>query len=221
MGTSMPSHMHDINMTEYLFVQWYNEDQIDTFQYEAQFVFDHEQALEFVRQFRWEDNSVYYLRDLLQDMDDQALHIFRMTDKEVETRIAEMLSLGQIKAYSQIPVENDGDDFEYAEEALTAEASKVAANDKRAIRKPEAHKAAPPQLTWFDIELVDKNEKPRAGEKYIVKRGDEIIKQGNLNSYGKANVSQIEKGEYKVCFPNIDKDKWLTTKPKSKSGGGK
>ena len=221
MGTVMPSRMHDISMTEYLFVQWYDEDQIDLFQYEAKYIYDFEAAMDFIRQFRWEDNCVYYWRDLLQEMDDQSFAIYRMSDSEIEERLAELLSQGQLKAFSLIPQENDGDDFEYAEEASATEESNVAANDNRAIRKPEAKKPPPKELTWFDIELVDKNEKPRAGEKYIVKRGEEIIKQGNLNSYGKAKVSQVEKGSYKVCFPNIDKDKWLTTKPKSKTGGGK
>lgn len=220
MGTLMPARMHDTSMTEYLFVQWFDDNQIDTFKYQPQFIYDQEDALEFIKQFHWEDNCVYYWRELLQEMDDEAQAIHRMTDEQVEARLAELLSDGQLKSYHLTKEKNDGDDSEYAEEVSGSEASKVASTDKRAIRKPEAAKAVPKQMTWFDIELVDKNEKPRAGEKYIVKRGDEIIKQGNLNSYGKAKVSQIEKGSYKVCFPNIDKDKWMTTKPQSKSGGG-
>lgn len=146
MGIIMPKRMYDISMTEYQFVQWHDEDQIDLFTYELKYIYDFEAAIDFIRQFSWEDNCVYYWRDLLQDMDDQAFSIYRMTDSEVEQRLAELLSHGMIKAFSIIPEENDGDDFEYAEELTVSEVSKVAAADKRAIRKPVVPKklVAPP-----------------------------------------------------------------------------
>lgn len=130
--------MHDISMTEYLFVQWYDEDQIDLFKYEYKYIYDFEDAMEFVRQFRWDDNCNFYWRDLLQEMDDQSYSIHRMTDKEVEERLAELLSEGQIKAFNLAKEENDGDDFEYAEESTANEESNVPGNDRRAIRKPSA-----------------------------------------------------------------------------------
>ncbi len=137
MGTLMPARMHDTSMTEYLFVQWFDDNQIDTFKYEQQFIYDHEDALEFIKQFHWEDNCVYYWRELLQEMDDEAQSIHRMTDEQVEGRLAEMLADGQLKAYHLTQEKNDGDDSEYAEEVSGSEASKVAETDKRAIRKPE------------------------------------------------------------------------------------
>lgn len=140
MGTLMPARMHDTSMTEYLFVQWFDDNQIDTFKYEQQFIYDQEDALEFIKQFHWEDNCVYYWRELLQEMDDEAQAIHRMTDEQVEARLAELLSDGQLKAYHLTKEKNDGDDAEYAEEVSGSEASKVSSTDKRAIRKPEAKK---------------------------------------------------------------------------------
>ncbi len=137
MGTLMPARMHDTSMTEYLFVQWFDDNQIDTFKYEQQFIYDHEDALEFIKQFHWEDNCVYYWRELLQEMDDEAQSIHRMTDEQVEARLAEMLADGQLKAYHLTQEKNDGDDSEYAEEVAVAETRVVSVNDSRAIRKPE------------------------------------------------------------------------------------
>ena len=138
MGTIMPSRMHDISMTEYLFVQWYDEDQIDLFKYEFKYICDYEDAVDFIRQFRWDDNCNFYWRDLLQQMDDQSFAIHRMTDSQVQERLAELLSQGQLKAYFLAKEEEDGDDFEYAEEAAATEKSKVAEGDKSPIRKPQA-----------------------------------------------------------------------------------
>jgi type VI secretion system secreted protein VgrG len=65
---------------------------------------------------------------------------------------------------------------------------------------------------WVEINLVDEQGKPVAGEPYQVTLPDgSTVADGTLDEKGHARVDHIDPGNCKVTFPNLDKDAW---KPK-------
>jgi type VI secretion system secreted protein VgrG len=60
---------------------------------------------------------------------------------------------------------------------------------------------------WIGIKLVDKKGKPVAGEKYRVTLPDgTTLAEGTLDEKGEAKVTNIDPGNCKVTFPNLDKN---------------
>ncbi len=63
--------------------------------------------------------------------------------------------------------------------------------------------------SWIEIELVDQDKKPVAGEPYRVTLPDgETVAEGTLDDKGRARVDGIDPGTCKVTFPNRDKASW-------------
>ncbi len=63
--------------------------------------------------------------------------------------------------------------------------------------------------SWIEIELVDKQGKPVAGEPYKVTLPDgETVAEGTLDEKGQARVDGIEPGSCKVTFPRLEKQAW-------------
>jgi hypothetical protein len=61
---------------------------------------------------------------------------------------------------------------------------------------------------WIEIILVDAEGKPMPGVKYrITPPGGKPV-EGTLNQYGQAGLYQIEPGNCKITFPDLDKDAW-------------
>jgi hypothetical protein len=61
---------------------------------------------------------------------------------------------------------------------------------------------------WVEIILVDMEGKPVPGVKYrITPPGGQPV-EGRLNEHGQAGLYQIEPGNCKVTFPDLDKDAW-------------
>ena len=62
------------------------------------------------------------------------------------------------------------------------------------------------QTSWIEISLVDENRKPRPGEKYkVLDSKGATVKEGKLDGKGHARVDGIEKGSYRVLFPDVCK----------------
>ena len=60
-----------------------------------------------------------------------------------------------------------------------------------------------------DIEMVDEEGKPVAGEPYKVILPDgQTAAEGTLDNKGRAKVEGFDPGSCKVSFPNLDKDAW-------------
>ena len=73
---------------------------------------------------------------------------------------------------------------------------------RRAPEKAQEKKA------WIEIILVDAEGKPMPGVKYrITPPGGKPV-EGTLNQYGQAGLYQIEPGNCKITFPDLDKDAW-------------
>ncbi len=68
--------------------------------------------------------------------------------------------------------------------------------------KKEAKKA------WIEIILVDMDGKPVPNVRYrITPPGGQPV-EGRLNEHGQAGLYQIEPGNCKVTFPDLDKEAW-------------
>ncbi len=62
---------------------------------------------------------------------------------------------------------------------------------------------------WIEIILVDAEGKPMPGVRYrITPPGGGAPKEGTLNEHGQAGLYQIEPGNCKITFPDLDKDAW-------------
>ncbi|HEY0457804.1 MAG TPA: hypothetical protein VGC97_01555 [Pyrinomonadaceae bacterium] len=61
---------------------------------------------------------------------------------------------------------------------------------------------------WIEILLVDAEGKPMPGIRYrITPPGGEPV-EGRLNEHGQAGLYQIEPGNCKITFPDLDKETW-------------
>jgi type VI secretion system secreted protein VgrG len=62
---------------------------------------------------------------------------------------------------------------------------------------------------WIEINLVDDQGKPVAGEPYRVTLPDgTTVADGTLDEKGHARIDHVDPGSCKVTFPNSDKDAW-------------
>jgi len=106
-----------------------------------------------------------------------------------------------------------------ADEAKPGAVSKVKAEQQEAKKgkygstkapafKPSEDDEDEEKKGWIEIELVDEDDKPVAGEKYKVTLPDGSVSTGTLDGKGYAKVSGFEPGSCKVAFPNLDKDAW-------------
>ncbi len=74
--------------------------------------------------------------------------------------------------------------------------------DEQAAEKP----AAPEEPHWIEVELIDDEGNPRAGERYFVELPDGTTKSGTLDSEGRARIEGVDPGTGKVSFPDLDQD---------------
>ncbi len=72
----------------------------------------------------------------------------------------------------------------------------------KAVEKPKEKKA------WIEIILVDLEGKPVPGVKYRITPSGGKPVEGTLNQYGQTGLYQIDPGNCKITFPDLDKDAW-------------
>ena len=74
---------------------------------------------------------------------------------------------------------------------------------------PEDSNAEETERHWLEIELVDQDGNPVAGEAYhIVLPDGETVADGTLDEKGFARLDGLEAGSCEVSFPNLDKLSW-------------
>ena len=71
-----------------------------------------------------------------------------------------------------------------------------------------AEEQAPEEASWIVIELVDLNEKPVVGAKYLVTASDDKEHDGTLDADGRARIEPIAAGTAKITFPEYDRTSW-------------
>lgn len=64
------------------------------------------------------------------------------------------------------------------------------------------------QKTWVDVQLLDEDGDPVAGERYILKLTDGSIREGNLGADGRVRVNGIDPGNCVVSFPDLHTKEW-------------
>jgi type VI secretion system secreted protein VgrG len=65
-----------------------------------------------------------------------------------------------------------------------------------------------PKKSWIEIQLVDEDGKPVAGEPYRVTLPDGTVADGTLDNKGFARIDHIDPGSCQVTFPNMDQEAW-------------
>ena len=71
----------------------------------------------------------------------------------------------------------------------------------------QAHKPDPDKPSWIEIQLVDEEDNPVAGERYRVTLPDgETVAEGALDENGLARVEGIDPGICQITFPDLDQD---------------
>jgi hypothetical protein len=79
---------------------------------------------------------------------------------------------------------------------------------------PKAPEEAPPpaqrpkKKTWVAVRLVDEAGIPVAGEAYKITLPDNSVREGRTDSSGEAWIEEIDPGECKITFPDIDGREW-------------
>lgn len=69
--------------------------------------------------------------------------------------------------------------------------------------------AAPMELTWVEIQLLDEANEPVAGQRYEIRLPDNSVHAGKLDYRGKARVSDVATpGACMIRFPDLDSDAW-------------
>lgn len=65
-----------------------------------------------------------------------------------------------------------------------------------------------PATTFIEIELLDTEDKPVAGEEYRIELPDGSTRSGRLNRVGRAYLDGLEPGTCQVSFPNLHGEDW-------------
>lgn len=64
------------------------------------------------------------------------------------------------------------------------------------------------RTAWIEIELVDEEGTPVAGEKYRIELPDGSIREGVLDANGRAHIDGLDPGICTIAFPNLDASEW-------------
>jgi hypothetical protein len=85
---------------------------------------------------------------------------------------------------------------------------KYGASEPAPHKAPESDEEKARKKSWIEIELVDKETKPVAGERYKITLPDETLAEGTLDEKGFARVEGIEPGTCRITFPDLEKSSW-------------
>ena len=155
---------------------------------------DVDSAVGFLRRFLTDTAQMAALRQYVQTI--TSANVYRMTDHEVITKIAQQVADGDIKFLKR--------------------ASTVSARKSRLPDEAAAEGTIPPQqkaeeekdTAWIEILLLDMNDEPVPNEKYKIELPDGSTVQGKLDAQGLARHTGIKPGECKVTFPDLDMEAW-------------
>lgn len=85
---------------------------------------------------------------------------------------------------------------------------KISQHQVSALGGEQGVQACPIQH-WIEIELIDELDQPRANERYLLSGSDDsVVRSGNLDPNGFAREEGLWAKDYKISFPDLDKDTW-------------
>jgi hypothetical protein len=73
---------------------------------------------------------------------------------------------------------------------------------------PKSEPKPQPKKTWIEVQLLDSDDKPIAGEEYRITLPDGTVKTGSLDDKGLVRFDGIDPGVCDVEFPKIDGREW-------------
>ena len=85
---------------------------------------------------------------------------------------------------------------------------KYGAPTEKPYKPPQTDEEKEQKNSWIEIELVDEDDKPVAGEPFKVTLPDGSVFPGTLNEKGFYRIEGIDPGTCQITFPNLDKDAW-------------
>jgi hypothetical protein len=90
--------------------------------------------------------------------------------------------------------------------AVPVEEDQLSHLEESVARPKKVERPKTREKTWVEFFLVDREGNPVPGVRYRVKLPDGTTKEGVLDTYGQANFYQIDPGNCKISFPDLDKD---------------
>lgn len=129
----------------------------------------------------------------------------RIDDRALVDELAQRLLHDDLVLVScASPVERYGLEVQVAGTSATAETTPL--EDEQAARAEQQPATA--EEHWLEIELVDDEGLPVAGERYTVELPDGSVISGRLDDHGQARHEGIDPGTAKVSFPDLDKERY-------------
>ncbi len=151
--------------------------------------------------FRSDAMAVARLRQSVADADSTALS--GLDDDEVIEAAAALVERGRIRVVDCRPAKLLPLVALPAAEAAVAASVAVAPSRLRPRALDDEV-----ELDWIEIQLVDGDSKPLAGERYRIKLPDGSVRSGSLDKNGSARFDGIPGGQCEVGFPEIDGREW-------------
>jgi hypothetical protein len=143
-----------------------------------------------VRALRYDSYALSTLRRFLW-RDGETVH--RLSEDQVLERICRMFHTSRLHVCGRRP-----------ERVVVDSDVKQETEEKPPERKPPEVK----EKTWVEIELVDEQGEPVAGEKYRILLPDGSVREGRLDGRGRARFDGLDPGTCEVGFPDRDGREW-------------
>ncbi len=151
--------------------------------------------------FRSDAMAIARLRQSVADADSTALP--GLDDDEVIEAAAALVERGRIRVVDCRPAKLlPLATLPAADSAAAASAAVTPSRLRPRDRQDEV------ELDWIEIQLVDGESKPLAGERYRIKLPDGSVRSGSLDKNGSARFDGIPGGQCEVGFPEIDGREW-------------
>jgi len=94
-------------------------------------------------------------------------------------------------------------------EQVESKQGKYGSTPVKPHKAPQTKEEKEEKKSWIEIELVDEEDHPVPGERYLVTLPDgETVAEGTLDEKGRARVDGIEPGTCKITFPELDASAW-------------
>ncbi len=143
-----------------------------------------------LRSLKGDPHAIARLRARLWD---EGEPVHRLSEDQVLERIYHMFRKGRLHVCGQRPIW-----------------SVVDSDRRQETGEPPPEQKVPEKTekTWIEIELVDDNGEPVAGEKYRIVLPGGTVREGRLDARGRARLDELDPGNCEVSFPDRDGREW-------------